>query len=391
MLRCSPPAAPAAAAARRGGAAAAAPRCAPSPRAAAPQRRGAAAAAGRAPGGGAADEPQPVLLNAHTLWLQAAGGERPTLRGGDYVLFPSAAAGGGGAAAAGGAAPRRGRRGSGGLVPWQRPGGLARGAPAPSLRDAALVVLPAAGPAGIVPFSGEPVVLAGDGFIEAEAVDAEVLPPAPGPHPLPPSTTAIVPRAPAPAAGLVPAAGRSGDACGDGGAADAEGVYETFSSSPRRGHKIKFTCRRCGATSIRPINIHAWREVRGPWVAGRHWLLLLRRPAAAAAARGLAAASLTPLSPSLPHSARQGTVFARCGKCRVTHKLIDNLQLFHEMAGPVFDAPADPALPLPPGLELRLEDLLGPGGGPGVVGGYEGFPPADWTRGVGGADGAGTA
>jgi hypothetical protein len=94
-----------------------------------------------------------------------------------------------------------------------------------------------------------------------------------------------------------------------------------------------------------------------------------------------------------PWQCSQGTVFARCGKCRVTHKLVDNLKLFHEMAGPVFDAPADPALPLPPGLELRLEELTGGpyGGAPGVVGGYDAFPAADWAHGGGGADGPASA
>jgi hypothetical protein len=30
-------------------------------------------------------------------------------------------------------------------------------------------------------------------------------------------------------------------------------------------------------------------------------------------------------------------VFARCGGCGVTHKLVDNLRLFHELAGPVYN------------------------------------------------------
>jgi hypothetical protein len=63
------------------------------------------------------------------------------------------------------------------------------------------------------------------------------------------------------------------------------------SASPRRTARIRFTCRRCGATTQRPINPHAWRR---------------------------------------------GTVFATCGGCGVTHKLIDNLRLFHELSGPVF-------------------------------------------------------
>lgn len=76
-------------------------------------------------------------------------------------------------------------------------------------------------------------------------------------------------------------------------------------------------------------------------------------------------------------------MFARCGKCHVTHKLIDNLKLFHEMSGPVFETPApplDPSAPLPPGLPRPA-----PGGG--GVGGYDGF--RDWRpRGGEPADGA---
>lgn len=63
------------------------------------------------------------------------------------------------------------------------------------------------------------------------------------------------------------------------------------STSPRRTARIRFTCRRCGATTQRPVNPHAWRR---------------------------------------------GTVFATCGGCGVTHKLVDNLKLFHELSGPVF-------------------------------------------------------
>ncbi|KIZ00176.1 hypothetical protein MNEG_7781, partial [Monoraphidium neglectum] len=76
--------------------------------------------------------------------------------------------------------------------------------------------------------------------------------------------------------------------------------------------------------------------------------------------------------------------------CHVTHKLIDNLRLFHEMTGPVFDGaapPLDPSVPLPPALQLRLEQLRGPGGGVGGVGGFDGF--RDWRpRGEGEGDAA---
>jgi hypothetical protein len=272
-------------------------------------------------------EPQPVMLNAQTVWMQA-GGTRPVLFGEDYVLFPPPPH----ASAAPASAS------SSGLVPWRRPG------------TAPLAVVPA-GERGIIPFNGDPVVLRGGGFIEAEVVDAEVLPAEPpalaGGPPAATTTTALAPRPAATSGGIVPcAAGQpfDGDAFEAAGGEDA--VYEAFSHSPRRGHKIRFRCKRCGATSIKPINIHAWRE---------------------------------------------GTVFARCGRCHVTHKLIDNLKLFHEMAGPVFDPPApplSPATPLPPALKLRLEELGGGGGGAvggaGSVGGWPGFN--DWPRSEGGGD-----
>jgi hypothetical protein len=60
----------------------------------------------------------------------------------------------------------------------------------------------------------------------------------------------------------------------------------------------------------------------------------------------------------------------------VTHKLIDNLQLFHEMAGAVYPPPPAPdrQSALPPGLQLRLEELEAPS-----VGGFDGF--GDWRPG----------
>lgn len=63
----------------------------------------------------------------------------------------------------------------------------------------------------------------------------------------------------------------------------------------------------------------------------------------------------------------------------MTHKLVDNLKLFHEMAGPVFNPPGPPlppGAPLPPALQLRLEELAGDGADPDSpppVGGWAGF------------------
>lgn len=88
-----------------------------------------------------------------------------------------------------------------------------------------------------------------------------------------------------------------------------DSVYETFNTKhPRRTMKIKFKCKLCNATTIKPINPHAWTS---------------------------------------------GSVFARCGRCNITHKLIDNLKLFHELAGPVFNTPLQPQ-----------SNLAGKGGNP---------------------------
>jgi len=84
-------------------------------------------------------------------------------------------------------------------------------------------------------------------------------------------------------------------------------VYETNNTcSPRRTQKIKFTCRVCNSINIKPINPHAWQK---------------------------------------------GSVFARCSGCNITHKLIDNLKLFHELNGPVFPRPA-PDFDIPESLRL---------------------------------------
>eukprot|EP00877_Chromochloris_zofingiensis_P005608 jgi/Chrzof1/15048/Cz09g25070.t1 len=70
---------------------------------------------------------------------------------------------------------------------------------------------------------------------------------------------------------------------------------------------MKFTCLRCGATNIKPVSPHAWAE---------------------------------------------GSVFARCAKCKVIHKVVDNLNIFHELAGPVFNNP----VPLPDDFNQQLPE-----------------------------------
>lgn len=74
-------------------------------------------------------------------------------------------------------------------------------------------------------------------------------------------------------------------------------VFETPNSgfSPRRTAKLKFKCNLCGAVNIKPVNPTAFKEC---------------------------------------------TVFAQCASCNVTHKIVDNLKLFHEFKGPVFGSPS---------------------------------------------------
>lgn len=44
---------------------------------------------------------------------------------------------------------------------------------------------------------------------------------------------------------------------------------------------------------------------------------------------------------------KTGTLFARCenADCSIFHKVVDNLNLFSELAGPVFSSPAPGAVP----------------------------------------------
>jgi len=62
-------------------------------------------------------------------------------------------------------------------------------------------------------------------------------------------------------------------------------------SSPRRTQPVKFTCNICKTETIRVVNPHAWKH---------------------------------------------GTVFLECSGCNIKHKAVDNLNLFHELSGPVF-------------------------------------------------------
>ncbi|EIE27492.1 zf-DNL-domain-containing protein [Coccomyxa subellipsoidea C-169] len=91
------------------------------------------------------------------------------------------------------------------------------------------------------------------------------------------------------------------------GGADQEDAQPP-NKNPRRTRKVQFTCNLCGETTTKRVNPHAWEN---------------------------------------------GTVFAECSGCRVKHKLIDNLKLFHELRGPVYPAaPMNPA-DIPASLPLR--------------------------------------
>ncbi|KAH6782765.1 Zim17-type zinc finger protein [Perilla frutescens var. frutescens] len=62
--------------------------------------------------------------------------------------------------------------------------------------------------------------------------------------------------------------------------------WSLFTKSPRRRMRVAFTCNVCGHRTTRAINPHAYTD---------------------------------------------GTVFVQCCGCNVFHKLVDNLNLFHEM------------------------------------------------------------
>lgn len=62
--------------------------------------------------------------------------------------------------------------------------------------------------------------------------------------------------------------------------------WSLFTKSPRRRMRVAFTCNVCGQRTTRAINPHAYTD---------------------------------------------GTVFVQCCGCNVFHKLVDNLNLFHEV------------------------------------------------------------
>ncbi|CAH9128828.1 unnamed protein product [Cuscuta epithymum] len=62
--------------------------------------------------------------------------------------------------------------------------------------------------------------------------------------------------------------------------------WSLFTKSPRRRMRVAFTCNVCGQRTTRAINPHAYTD---------------------------------------------GTVFVQCCGCNIYHKLVDNLNLFHDM------------------------------------------------------------
>ena len=70
--------------------------------------------------------------------------------------------------------------------------------------------------------------------------------------------------------------------------------------------QVRYTCKLCGTTTTKAVNPHAWAT---------------------------------------------GTVFGRCDGCQVIHKLTDNLELFHELSGPLLHPPINPDnISIPEGL-----------------------------------------
>jgi hypothetical protein len=72
---------------------------------------------------------------------------------------------------------------------------------------------------------------------------------------------------------------------------------QVYTKHERRTKAVRYTCKLCGTTSLKAVNPHAWTV---------------------------------------------GSVFGRCDGCGVVHKIIDNLNIFHEMKGDVFAPRIDP-------------------------------------------------
>jgi len=105
----------------------------------------------------------------------------------------------------------------------------------------------------------------------------------------------LVLRAAGTGTGWTTGSGLEGPSCSIEGAGSDERLSDMstgiLQQSPRRRMRVAFTCNLCGHRTTRAINPHAYTD---------------------------------------------GTVFVQCGGCSVYHKLVDNLNLFHEMKGPIY-------------------------------------------------------
>lgn len=89
--------------------------------------------------------------------------------------------------------------------------------------------------------------------------------------------------------------------------------WSLFTKSPRRRMRVAFTCGVCGQRTTRAINPHAYTD---------------------------------------------GTVFVQCAGCDVFHKLVDNLNLFHELNGSIYPRYAGTSSKKPPNLKfLDMDDF----------------------------------
>eukprot|EP00899_Mesostigma_viride_P014292 jgi/Mesvir1/22864/Mv20111-RA.1 len=93
-----------------------------------------------------------------------------------------------------------------------------------------------------------------------------------------------------PSTGALAPAGDDPFRAGSGLSQPEAGTTPPVSRSPRRKSVMGFTCNRCGHRTLRRVNRDAYET---------------------------------------------GTMFAQCGGCSVFHKIIDNLNIYHELDGPL--------------------------------------------------------
>ena len=114
----------------------------------------------------------------------------------------------------------------------------------------------------------------------------------------------------APSAPRVFFLGTSGGLAAPGGGAFAPSSSPA-SSNPRRTRRLAWTCNLCGGRKVSPVNPLAWEK---------------------------------------------GSIFIRCSRCEVVHKVKDNLKIFHELAGQVY--PVGNTNTLPPEAAAAAEAAL---------------------------------